>query len=326
MSKDSQDYRQLDYRHLPLQCSRTRPQFQPAPRPRALLLANCCKSWAPLILYALTSALFILAIALWKDEVFTLLDELAHFLRADPHFGHALLFVLIFLTTIPPIPLYSTLITLSGYTFGPWTGAVISYGAALTGALAVFVLSRLFLRETIARWLAATTTIKRVVRAIDRRPKLLFLIRLAPYPYNVMNALLAASPTLSLRTYTLCTALSLFKVIIHTALGASIHSFKEYHADEEEDTYTAIDDDTDAWSAQSVARLWTVLGIALCVLILVYLTIVASRAVDDELEDVPSDDEERVAFLQVDDADAEPNPMAESPFRTHNLVPRDGTG
>jgi hypothetical protein len=34
----------------------------------------------------------------------------------------------------------------------------------------------------------------------------------------VMNCLLAASSTLTLKTYTVCTALSLFKVIIHTSL------------------------------------------------------------------------------------------------------------
>ena len=154
------------------------------------------------------------------------LDELSQWLRVDEQFGYAVLFGLIFLTTFPPFPLYSTLIILSGYTFGPWTGAIISYCAALSGALTVFILSRTFLRDSISHWLSCATTIKRVVRAIERRPKLLFLIRLAPYPYNVLNCLLAASSTLTLQTYTICTALSLFKVIIHTSLGASIHSIQ----------------------------------------------------------------------------------------------------
>ena len=122
------------------------------------------------------------------------------------------------LPSVAPIPLYSTLIILSGYTFGPWTGLIISYWASLAGALTVFIFSRTFFRGYITRWLAATLAIKRVIRAIDKRPKLLFLIRLAPYPYNVMNCLLAASTTLTLKTYTVCTALSLFKVIIHTSL------------------------------------------------------------------------------------------------------------
>ena len=108
------------------------------------------------------------------------------------------------------MPLYSTLIILSGYTFGAWTGAVLSYLASLLGAAIVFVISRAFFRQQISRWLSCTVTIKRVVRVVEKRPQLLFLIRLAPYPYNVMNCLLAASPSLTFRTYIMCTALSLF--------------------------------------------------------------------------------------------------------------------
>jgi uncharacterized membrane protein YdjX (TVP38/TMEM64 family) len=203
--------------------------------------------------------------------------------------------------------LYSTLIVLSGYTFGPYTGAIISYFAALIGALTVFIISRTLLRDTISRWLASTITIKRVVRAIEKSPRLLFLIRLAPYPYNVMNCLLAASPTLTLGTYTACTALSLFKVVIHTSLGASIHSFKDYHVPDQDGQNLGVVEDG---GANTVARAWTVIGIGLCIVILIYLSIVARRAVDEELGD---ECEETIPFLS-------PVGMAESPFRTH-LVP-----
>lgn len=271
----------------------------------------------PLILYALTSLGFVVAITLYKTELFELLDDLSFWLRSD-EYGQAALFFLIFLTTIPPFPLYSTLIILSGYTFGPWTGAVISYFAALTGALFVFMISRSLLRNSITSWLNSYPTIKRVVRAIEKRPKLLFLIRLAPYPYNVMNCLLAASPSLTLHTYTVCTALSLFKVIIHTSLGASIHSFRDYHVQ------ASRKDTEEDQSADTVARMWTGAGILLCILILVYLSIVARRAVDDELDDDDDreDSEERMAFLSPDDpTDLERGrAMAESPFRSHHHI------
>jgi uncharacterized membrane protein YdjX (TVP38/TMEM64 family) len=250
-------------------------------------------------------------------------------------YGHAVMFALIFITTFPPIPLYSTLIILSGYTFGPWTGAIISYFAALTGALTVFILSRALLRDSISRWLATYTSIKRVVRAIEKRPKLLFLIRLAPYPYNVMNCLLAAAPTLTLHSYTVCTALSLFKVIIHTSLGASIHSFKDFHHHNHQRPNDG-DSSQDQGRANTVARMWTIGGILLCVFIFVYLSIVARRAVDDELEDEDGrgDNEETVAFLSpyahtdcegfgdsVDDA-SRVQAMVESPFRaSHQMLP-----
>ncbi|KAJ3935511.1 MAG: hypothetical protein NXY57DRAFT_989586 [Lentinula lateritia] len=266
-------------------------QSQSYIRPRGLRITNLIRPWLPIILYALTSLIFLIAIAFYKAELFSALDELSRWLQADETYGQAVLFFLIFLTTFPPVPLYSTLIILSGYTFGPWTGAVISYFAALSGALVVFLLSRTLLRETISRWLSSTCTLKRVVGAIEKRPKLLFLIRLAPYPYNVMNCLLAASPTLTLRTYTICTALSLFKVIIHSSLGASIHSFKDYHMTTEGDTHPDS-------GANTVARMWTILGIALCVAIFIYLSYVARKAVDEELEEY--DDEETVSFLSAE--------------------------
>ncbi|KAK0242462.1 hypothetical protein EDD85DRAFT_760957 [Armillaria nabsnona] len=299
-------------------------------RPRGLRIANLLKPWVPIILYGITSLAFVFAIALYKTEVFSALDELSRWLQADEHYGHAVLFLLIFLTTIPPIPLYSTLIILSGYTFGLWTGAVISYFAALAGALVVFTVSRSLFHDTITRWLDSACTMKRVVRAIEKRPKLLFLIRLAPYPYNVMNCLLAAAPTLSLRTYTICTALSLFKVIIHTSVGASIHSFKDYHVTPSSYADQGAEKDT---SSDTVAHMWTYLGIGLCVAILVYLSYVARKAVDEELEDDypairQADSEERVAFLSprgdveagltMDDVDADE--MAESPFRTQQVL------
>ncbi|EKM59688.1 uncharacterized protein PHACADRAFT_250345 [Phanerochaete carnosa HHB-10118-sp] len=268
-------------------------------RPRGLLIANLLKPWTPIILYAITTLGFLVAISFWKAEVFGGLDKLSRWLKSDEYIGYASIFILIFLTTFPPLPLYSTLIILSGYTFGAWTGAVISYAASLTGALVVFMVSRTFFRASISRWLSCTITIKRVVKAIEKNPRLLFLIRLAPYPYNVMNCLLAASPSLTLRTYALCTALSLPKLIIHTSIGSSIRSFAQYHIVKPGESAPAAGDEG------MLGHYSTVAGVVLCVAIFVYLSIVARRAVDGELGDDVQDSEETVAFLAHDDDGAD---------------------
>ncbi|KAF7301416.1 hypothetical protein MIND_00706900 [Mycena indigotica] len=271
---------------------------------RSRRIRDRLRPWLPIILYVLSSLIFVVAIAFYKTEVFTFLDNLSVWLRADEYFGYAVLFALIFITTFPPVPMYSTLIILAGYTFGPWLGAVISYLAALSGAVVVFAISRTLLRDCITRWLNSACTIKRVVRAVEKRPKLLFLVRLAPYPYNVMNCLLAASPTLTFKTYTVCTAASLPKVIIHTSLGASIHSFKDYHSGAD----GVAEDD----SANTVARLSTIGGLILCVAIFIYLSIVARRAVDEELgDDENADSEETAGFLANMDAESGARPMVQ---------------
>ena len=198
---------------------------------------------------------------------------------------------------IAPVPLYSTLIVLSGYTFGALTGAIVSYCAALTGAVVVFVVSRSLLRDNIEHWLNALMSIRRVVRAIEKRPKLLFLIRLAPYPYNVMNCLLAASPTLTLQTYTACTALSLFKVIIHTYIGASIHSFKKYHLPTK-----TMDGGNATTTTDWMAQTCTIIGVALCIAVLVYLGIIGRKAIDEELDDGGRGTETRAHGQDVESA------------------------
>lgn len=273
-----------------------------------LRLMDRIRPWIPVLMYGATSLGFLIAIAFYKTQVFTFLDELSSWLKND-RYGYAILYLLIFITTFPPVPMYSTLIILSGYTFGPWIGAIISYFAALTGALTVFIISRTMLRTYISNWLSSACSMKRVVCAIEKRPKLLFLIRLAPYPYNVMNCLLAAAPSLTFGTFTLCTALSLFKVIVHTSLGASIHSFKDYHVSHDEaavssnvsPTSTSGSDkpEEEESGASTFARTWTIVGVVLCIAIFVYLSYVARKAVNEELEGESScgEEEERVAFL-----------------------------
>ncbi|KAG9025840.1 hypothetical protein FRB95_009692 [Tulasnella sp. JGI-2019a] len=249
-------------------------------------VTTCCgisvsrrvKTWIPFASWVATSLAFVVAIGFWRAEVFQGLEALSEWIKEEGNEGQAILFFLIFVTTFPPMPLYSTLIMLSGYSLGAIQGAILSYFAALTGAIAVFLLSRTYLRSSINEMISnAPISVKRAIRAIEKQPKLLFLIRLSPYPYNLMNALLATS-RISFTTYTTCTALSLFKVIVHTTIGASIHSFSEYH------THTTDGDSTESGNDEGdgdMSKVWTVVGIVLCVSLLVYLSWVARRAVDD---------------------------------------------
>ncbi|KAI0092760.1 hypothetical protein BDY19DRAFT_926005 [Irpex rosettiformis] len=292
-------------------------------RPRGLRIANLLKPWIPIILYAVTTLGFVAAISFWKAEVFQGLDDFSHWLKSDEYVGYATIFTLIFITTFPPLPLYSTFIVLSGYTFGTWTGAVISYVASLAGALVVFGLSRMFFYGHISKWLSCTPTIKRVVRAIEKRPELLFLIRLAPYPYNVMNCLLAAAPTLTLKTYMTCTSLSLFKLAIHTSIGSSIHSFAQYHVVKPGQT------GPDSQDESTLAHYSTIIGVVLCIGILAYLSYVARKAVDEELEDelaLPRDSDETVSFLSDQDShdqemeEVDCRPASRSPSRPPSRV------
>ncbi|KAK7049668.1 hypothetical protein VNI00_005699 [Paramarasmius palmivorus] len=209
--------------------------------------------------------------------------------------------------------MYSTLIILSGYTFGTIPGFILSYTAALSGALTVFLLSRHLrpIQTPIQHWLAHTpASIRAAVRAIEKRPRLLFLVRLAPYPYNVMNCLLgAAAPSLSVGRYVGCTALSLVKVVVHTGVGSGIHSFKDYHKDKEVGVL-----EEEETNSERLARVWTIVGIVMCVVIFVYLSWCARRAVNEELGDEAQDEEERQRFLE----DEEMGQVQHAPLQVSN--------
>ena len=118
--------------------------------------------------WVLTTLGFLTACAFWKGELFTgesfttltnydnhaneiALDELSQELYKLGYQGQIIFGLLIFLTTIPPLPLYSTLMVLCGYTFGVWEGFVVSYIASLTGAIVVFTVSRTLLRDVITK-------------------------------------------------------------------------------------------------------------------------------------------------------------------------------
>ncbi|PWN86756.1 hypothetical protein FA10DRAFT_223330, partial [Acaromyces ingoldii] len=245
------------------------------------------RAYMPLLVWVAISLTSTFIVLTWHNQVFRALDRLASHLQKLGMAGRLILGALIFLTTFPPLPLYSTLIVLSGFTFGLFQGFVISYTAALAGAIVVYVLSRSVLRGWMFSLLDQSGGLKNVVRAIEKRPQLLFLIRLAPYPYNLMNTLLASAPTLTLRTYTLCTALALPKLLVHCALGTSIKNFAaaSFGAGN-----TQISSGANEAAASETAELIKhaagFLGVGLCVGIFIYLFIVARRAVDEELEGI----------------------------------------
>lgn len=244
-------------------------------------------AYVPLLIWLCISVCSSALVVLFHTHVFETLDALSRRLRELGIAGRIVMGAMIFLTTFPPLPLYSTLVVVSGFAFGMWQGFVVSYIAALVGAVTVFVLSRSLMRGWMIRVLSKSGGLRRVVHAIEKRPQLLFLVRLAPYPFNLLNTLLASSSTLTLRTYVLCTALPLFKLLVHTALGSSIQNFATFNGAE----------------IPRVARIHHIAGITglvLCIIVLIYIAWATQRAVD-EIEDADDLEIESEKELSTDE-------------------------
>ena len=130
--------------------------------------------------------------------------------------------------------------------------------------------------------LSSSPTSMSLLQIIPAKPHLLLLIRIAPYPYNLLNVILASSPSLSLRTYTGCTAISLLKVILHTWFGSGIHDISELHRAPPPGHPHGIGhghSDHDLPDPRDDVKFyWTWGGLGLCVVLFVYLHHVAKKA------------------------------------------------
>ncbi|KAG0273828.1 Transmembrane protein 64 [Linnemannia exigua] len=113
---------------------------------------------------------------------------------------------------------------MSGYVYGFGLGLFIAYTSALLGSIACFYLCRRWFKVQVRSLMAKKQSMKSVVKAVEKRGfKLMILIRLAPYPFNLMNALLSATH-IPLSTFALATALSLTKLALHVYIGSTLSS------------------------------------------------------------------------------------------------------
>jgi hypothetical protein len=147
--------------------------------------------------------------------------------------------------------------------------------------------------------LASSPTASSLLQIIPQNPHLLLLIRIAPYPYNLLNVVLASAPTLTLKTYTCCTAISLCKLVLHTWIGAGIHDISAaYNSAPPADGNTPPAEQTpeDAHHERvKTGVTWG--GIVLCAVLFVYLTHVAKRAIAKAQHEQRVVREEEIAFL-----------------------------
>ncbi|KAF9112614.1 hypothetical protein BGX27_003108 [Mortierella sp. AM989] len=162
--------------------------------------------------------------AVFHTRIFELLEAMATFIKNLGRGGPPLIMLGLFLTSFPPLFGYSSLVTMAGYVYGFGFGLFIAYTSALLGSVTCFYLCRRWFKVQVRTLMAKRQNMKSVVKAVEKRGfKLMLLIRLAPYPFNVMNALLSATHV-PLSTFTLATAISLSKLILHVYIGSTLSS------------------------------------------------------------------------------------------------------
>ncbi|KAL7751908.1 Tlg2-vesicle protein [Sorochytrium milnesiophthora] len=175
-------------------------------------------------------AVAVVAVVVWVNRIALVgaLDTLARWLRANGVLGIFVVVLILSATAFPPMIGYSTLLTLCGYVWGFPLGFVPGFLGGFIGSSLCFIAARRYLRQYVERKvLVRFPNVNTIKRVIERRGfKFLLLIRIAPYPYNIVNVLVATT-RIPYRVYAAATAISLLKILIHIYLGASLTNFTE---------------------------------------------------------------------------------------------------
>ena len=126
------------------------------------------KRWKWILLMTAMSGLMMLIAYVYRRELAIALEQLSDFIKRMGASGYLLLGFLIFLSGFPPMIGYGLYQTLSGFTFGFAAGFPLSYFSALAGAVTCFVISRLWFKDRVQRFMLDYPNLHAVVRAVEK--------------------------------------------------------------------------------------------------------------------------------------------------------------
>ena len=175
----------------------------------------------PAILFFLLYLVLFILFLIYHKQLIPLIEQFATTVKNLGFWGYLIATAMTFITAFPPIPGYGLSATFNGLVFS-WLGIIPTMVGAFLGACATFVLFRKIGYSYTQKLIAAHPKSFAIVRAIEQEGfKLLFLIRLAPYPFNLFNALFGISHVPFLH-FALATVLTLPKDIVDVAIGANV--------------------------------------------------------------------------------------------------------
>ncbi|KAL7911274.1 hypothetical protein GGI35DRAFT_343149 [Trichoderma velutinum] len=165
---------------------------------------------------------FIILSILYSEAFFAWLATVSKSWREIPG-GWLIAFMLIFVTSVPPIVGYSTANTIAGFVYGFPMGWPIAASACIIGSLAAFMACRTFLSSHVNKLIGNDHRFVALGQVL-RRDGILYLtgIRFCPLPFSLSNGFLATIPSISPLSFVISTALSTPKLLIHIFIGSRL--------------------------------------------------------------------------------------------------------
>ena len=141
--------------------------------------------WRPILLIALITAIFILAVVFGAGEK---LGTLREWIDSQGVLGPAVFVGLYILGVVAGLP-GSALTVAAGGLFGSFLGVILVSFASTIGASFSFLIARYFAREAIANWLSRREKFQRLDRMTEAHGAMIVAItRLIPiFPFNFLN-------------------------------------------------------------------------------------------------------------------------------------------
>lgn len=150
------------------------------------------------------------------------------------------------------------------------------------------------------------------------------MIRLSPYPFNLLNFLFSAT-NISIFHFALGTGITLLKIAFHVYVGANLTSFVKHLLGEDDDLTP------EQVRVEKVKFFISILFGVVAFGVLFYIYRVAKQAVAEANQSDPLDNEEQMAFLNHQDQDDDPDEIELEPQHTtrepansvDSMLPRD---
>ncbi|CAJ0553579.1 Ff.00g120910.m01.CDS01 [Fusarium sp. VM40] len=159
---------------------------------------------------------------IYSHVFFKWLEPKAEAWRALPG-GWILAFMLVFVTSFPPIVGYSTASTIAGFVYGFPLGWPIVASGCTAGALCAFLASRTVLSGYVDRMVGRDHRFVALGQVL-RQEGIWYLtaIRFCPLPFSLSNGFLATIPSITPLAFTISTALSSPKLLVHVFIGSRL--------------------------------------------------------------------------------------------------------
>ncbi|RGB29926.1 snare associated Golgi protein [Rhizophagus diaphanus] len=191
--------------------------FREMPRRKKLTLLL-----TSIIVIVLTILFFI-----FEKPIMRALAPVAEEIR-DLKFGYLIIGGIIIASSIPPIPGYGSMIFICGFIYGFPLGFAPAYIFALLGASFSFFVCRSICLGYARKLTKKKSNFQKLALAIEEGGfKIIFLIRLSPFPFPWSNAFFGTIQTVSFWKFFLATALSLPKLLIYIFIGSRFRNLTE---------------------------------------------------------------------------------------------------